>query len=73
MALMRYAKFYKFVYELPPGDRPSDAIIESDADVDRWYEAFVRQTERAFLKHKKGGPPNQRREGGRNQIPTFEG
>ncbi len=72
MALLRYAKFYKFVYELPPGDRPADTLIDRDGELDHWYEGFVRQTERAFLKHKRGSPAG-RRESDKNRIPTFEG
>lgn len=74
MALLRYAKFYKFIYELPPGDKPSDTLIESDSEIDLWYEGFVRQTERSYMKHRKGtNTVGHRREADQNRIPTFDG
>jgi hypothetical protein len=74
MALLRFAKFYKFVYELPPDHRPADAIIESDARVDQWYDAWVKRTEREYLKARRGTHTgHHRRESDTNRIPEFTG
>lgn len=36
-------RFYQQIYALPPTDRPSDAVIADDVQLDRWYEAWLRQ------------------------------
>jgi hypothetical protein len=46
LALIQFAKWYKNIRELPPSDRPDDAVIDNDAELDRWWDAFVRDQQR---------------------------
>lgn len=54
MLLLYYANWYKGIYEMLPGDRPTDDVINDDERLDQWYDAFVRENARKFAR--KGAP-----------------
>lgn len=39
-----------------PSDKPDDAIIENDAELDKWYENFLREQARKMGKKKQAAP-----------------
>jgi hypothetical protein len=39
---MQWGRFYRSIYEMLPGDKPEDRIIDDDAELDRWYDSYVR-------------------------------
>jgi hypothetical protein len=43
MILLGYSRFYDSLNSMLPSDRPEDAIIEDDAALDKWYEAYLRE------------------------------
>lgn len=44
---MQWAKFYKNIYEMHPKDKPVDDLIENDFELDRWFDNYIREAQRA--------------------------
>lgn len=47
---------YKSIYDMMPGDRPDDAVIEDDDAFDAWLQQYQRDVARKLAsKHKPTG------------------
>lgn len=43
MTLLGFARFYDSINNMLPSDRPDDDVIEDDAELDKWYQNYVRE------------------------------
>jgi hypothetical protein len=64
MTVLGYARFYDSIASMLPSDKPSDDVIENDAELDRWYQNYVR--EMAIKSGKK------QKVGGDSQVPMYD-
>lgn len=64
MTLMGYSRFYESIASMLPSDRPSDDVIDNDAELDQWYQNYVRD-----MAIKSGKKQNT---GSNVQIPMFD-
>lgn len=42
--MLGFARFYDSINQMLPSDRPDDAVIEDDEQLDRWYDSYLRET-----------------------------
>jgi hypothetical protein len=64
MTILGYARFYESIASMLPSDRPSDDVIDNDAELDRWYQNYIRDM---ALKAGK-----QQKQSGNVSIPTYD-
>lgn len=53
MTILGYARFYDSINTLLPSERPSDDVIQDDAALDKWYQAYIREQAIASGKRQK--------------------
>lgn len=64
MTLLGYSRFYDSITSMLPSDRPSDDVIENDAELDRWYQNYIRE-----MAIKSG---KQQKVSGDFQVPMYD-
>lgn len=40
--VVHWGKWYKSIYEMMPGDKPDDALINDDIELDKWFDSYIR-------------------------------
>jgi hypothetical protein len=54
LSIMYWSDFYTSIYEMMPEDRPSESIIEDDAALDAYMEAFYAEKSREYAARRSG-------------------
>lgn len=54
LSLVQWARWYKSLYEMSSADRPDDDLLEDDAALDRWFDAYLREQARKAARSYRG-------------------